>query len=393
MSFIGGDVELVTEAGTVGRYLRWLLASFSVGAGVVHFAVSGEHYDLSWLHGSFFAALAWLQLAWAVGVVLRPSRRLLVAGVVLNAGVIGVWAMSRIWGVPVGPEAWTPEAIGLADALSTALEAGIVVIALAVLTQPALARRSLRPAIGIPGAMAVVLGVAVVSSLALTPTFASGHEHGAHAAEDAVAGTPCGRSGEPVFEGQNPGAHHHRGPAPARAIRDTTVRAEYATQVQQARGAAARFPAIRDAEAAGYRMLTHYLPCVGTHYVNDRQYVTGEFDPAAPPILIFDGERPDSNIVGLSYVVKSDSVPAGFAGPNDLWHTHNSFCISKDTGVVLGSESTSDRKCAGAGGENVDLRHDWMMHAWVVPGWESGWGIFSSEHPDLGGRNRLSLGA
>jgi hypothetical protein len=34
-----------------------------------------------------------------------------------------------------------------------------------------------------------------------------------------------------------------------------------------------------------------------------------------------------------------------------------------------------------------------MMHAWVVPGWESGWGIFSSEHPELGGKDRLPLAA
>jgi hypothetical protein len=26
-----------------------------------------------------------------------------------------------------------------------------------------------------------------------------------------------------------------------------------------------------------------------------------------------------------------------------------------------------------------------MMHMWNVPGWESRWGLFSSEHPDLGG--------
>jgi hypothetical protein len=61
--------------------------------------------------------------------------------------------------------------------------------------------------------------------------------------------------------------------------------------------------------------------------------------------------------------------------------------------LVLGSESTSDRACAAAGGENVDLHRDWMMHAWVVPGWESGWGIFSSEHPELGGKDRLPLAA
>ena len=100
---------MTTNERTVGRYLCWLLAALSAGAAFIHFAVSGEHYELSWLHGSFFAAIAWLQLAFAVGVILRPSRRLLVAGIVLSSGIIGVWAMSRIWGVPIGPEAWTPE--------------------------------------------------------------------------------------------------------------------------------------------------------------------------------------------------------------------------------------------------------------------------------------------
>jgi hypothetical protein len=26
-----------------------------------------------------------------------------------------------------------------------------------------------------------------------------------------------------------------------------------------------------------------------------------------------------------------------------------------------------------------------MAHMWPVAGWESRWGLFSSEHPDLGG--------
>ena len=140
-----------------------------LGAGVIHFAASGEHFDLSWMQGLFFTVVAWLQLAWAVGIVLRPMRRLLVAGIVLNARVVG------------------------------------------------------------------------------------------------------------------------------------------------------------------------------------------------------------------------------FAGPNDLWHTHHQFCISRDTGLVLGAERISDQKCAAAGGENVGLQRNWMMHAWVVPGWENGWGIFSGEHPGLGGRNTLQL--
>jgi hypothetical protein len=385
---------LVTESGTIGRYLRWLLAAFSIGAGVIHFAVSGEHYDLSWRHGAFFTAVAWLQLAWAIGVILRPTRRLLAVGVVLNAGVIGVWTMSRIWGVPVGPEAWTPEPVELADAVASGLEGLIVVCALAVLAEPGLARRAVRPAVGLSGALGAALGVAVLSSLALTPSFATSHEHGhgADGGSDAVvAGTACGKSGEPVFQDQHHATHHHRGPSPWQPLRDAAIRAQYAAQIEQARDAAGRFPTVQDAEAAGYRILTTYLPCVGAHYVHDALYTAGQFDAAAPPILIYDGTGADSEIVGLSYIVKSDTAPAGFAGPNDLWHTHARFCISRANGLVLGAENISDRRCAAAGGENVGLRRDWMMHAWVVPGWESSWGIFSGEHPDLGGRNTLRL--
>ena len=54
---------------------------------------------------------------------MRPTRRLLAAGALLNAGVIGVWAISRFWGVPVAPNAWTPENVTLADALASIFEA------------------------------------------------------------------------------------------------------------------------------------------------------------------------------------------------------------------------------------------------------------------------------
>ena len=77
---------MTTSERTVGRYLRWLLAALALAAGTIHFAVSGGHFDVSWMHGAFFAVAAWLQLSWAVAVVLKPTRRLLIAGVVLNAG-------------------------------------------------------------------------------------------------------------------------------------------------------------------------------------------------------------------------------------------------------------------------------------------------------------------
>ena len=52
---------------------------------------------------------------------------------------------------------------------------------------------------------------------------------------------------------------------------------------------------------------------------------------------------------------------------------------------MLGDETTTEEECAARGGKLTKLGNLWMTHMWNVPGWESRWGLFSSEHPDLGG--------
>ena len=405
---------MTTNERTVGRYLCWLLAALSAGAAFIHFAVSGEHYELSWLHGSFFAAIAWLQLAFAVGVILRPSRRLLIAGVVLSAGIIGVWAMSRIWGVPIGPEAWTPETVGLADGLSSAFEAGIVVLSLAVLVRPELASQRLRPAVALPGVAVAALGVAVVSSMAVAPAFASGHHHGTEEAAGhshgssadggsatgghshgaivsnaPVGDTPCEESGPPASAGQisSAGGHGHRGPIKWASITDRATRDQLGQQLEIAHQVTLQYPTVTEAEADGFRMVTGYVPCIGAHYIKAANF--RGFDPAKPAMLLYDGTNPDSKIVGLSYATLSDpeKPPEGFAGPNDPWHKHDSnggLCMKG--GVVVGAESTSEAECAARGGTKSALHNLWMNHTWVADGWQSSWGLFSAENPDLGGK-------
>jgi hypothetical protein len=407
---------MTTNERTVGRYLRWVLAALSLGAGVIHFAVSGEHYNLSVLHGTFFAVTAWLQLAWAVGIILRPSRRLLTAGVVLNAGIIGVWAVSRVWGVPIGPDAWTPEAIGLSDALSTGFEAGIVAVSLAVLVRPALAQQRLRPVLAYPAVLTAAVGVAVVSSMAVAPAFTSGHTHGggeeaaghthshgatadsgaAHAGHAAIVSnapvgdTPCEQSGPPASEGQisSAGGHGHRGPIKWENIADRATRDQLGAQLDIAHQVTLQFPTVADAEAAGYNMVTGYVPCIGAHYIKASNMLGG-FDPAKPSMLLYDGTAPDSKIVGLSYSILGDpnKPPEGFAGPNDPWHKHDKnggLCMKG--GVVVGAETTTDAQCTERGGRKVALHNLWMMHAWTADAWQSSWGIFSAENPDLGGK-------
>ena len=39
-----------------------------------------------------------------------------------NLGVAAVWLLSRTAGLPLGPDPWTPESVGVADSIATALE-------------------------------------------------------------------------------------------------------------------------------------------------------------------------------------------------------------------------------------------------------------------------------
>lgn len=210
----------------------------------------------------------------------------------------------------------------------------------------------------------------------------SGHVHGG-SATGLTGNTPCERSGPPTSAGET--EHGHRGTFPWTAITDAATRDVLTQQLATAHAVTRQFPTVQTAEAAGYRMTTTYVPCIGAHYLNPAYL--GAFDPAHPAMLLYTGTDPNSQIVGLSYAVLSGTAPpAGFAGPNDIWHQHNlngGLCIR--AGVVVGAESTTPAECAARGGVKLELSALWMMHAWVVDGWPSSWGIFSAEHPDLGG--------
>ena len=71
----------------------------------------------------------------------------------------------------------------------------------------------------------------------------------------------------------------------------------------------------------------------------------------------------------------------------DVFHQHNAnggLCLRG--GEVVGGEEISRAECAQRGGHKTLLIDIWMLHAWVVPGFECTWGVFSGECPELGGR-------
>ena len=164
------------------------LAVTSLAAAGIHFAVMGEHFAEYFLFGLFFSVVAWLQALWALGVVVTPTRPLLIAGLVGNAVVVVVWIVSRTTGLPIGPDAGTPEAVASLDVLSTLLEVGIVIAIAAVLASAGrawAARSNARGSI-------VVAGLALALVLVTTAAVASGTDeeggHGGAAHEAATTG-------------------------------------------------------------------------------------------------------------------------------------------------------------------------------------------------------------
>lgn len=366
----------------------FIAAALSACAAALHFAYAPDHFDEVASHGLFFVMAGAAQVAFALLVLMRPRRSVWMFGAIVNAVVFATWVVTRVNG---------SEEIGWPDTIVSIAELLIVGVSLIALRQGENIRAEVprRKARAINSSFAaIVLVFALLSGVMMTPDYVSGHSHGDDHAEGHqtdVALTPCELSGDPASEGQlstDDSGHSHRGPAGQEPLtREERVLLEQ--QQAQARQVAVKYPNVAAAEADGYRMSTTYVPCIGAHYT--KPILALRFDPGAPSELLFDGTTPDAKIVGLSYLVYSPAEPEGFAGPNDRWHRHNAnggLCLKG--GVVVGSEAMSPEDCTTRGGRKVANDNVWMVHNWIVPGWECSWGVFAGECPELGGRVGMS---
>ena len=117
------------------------IAALSLASSGIHAIVCAEHFREWVVYGIFFLVASALQAGWAVLVFLRPNRWLLLVGATGNLGVIGLYFLSRIVGIPFGPEAFQPETFDALSMAATICEAGATALA-AYLT---LARRYENP--------------------------------------------------------------------------------------------------------------------------------------------------------------------------------------------------------------------------------------------------------
>ena len=99
-----------------------ILAGLSLGAAAIHLSAAPSHYVELGDLGAGFLVAAGLQAAWARAILGGASRRSIVAGLAINAAIVAAWGLTRTIGLPVGPDPFVAERIGLPDGASTAFE-------------------------------------------------------------------------------------------------------------------------------------------------------------------------------------------------------------------------------------------------------------------------------
>jgi hypothetical protein len=162
------------------------------------------------------------------------------------------------------------------------------------------------------------------------------------------------------------------------------TRALLAAQLVEARAAALRYPTVADALRAGFLQAGQFSPLTGAHFINVRE--VNNFDPANPGSLIYDGTSPTSKVIGTMFLSSGQNPPQGFAGPNDHWHRHANTCVVFNGGkIVVPFAADSDVTISMCNAEHGTFmrRTVWMVHAWVVPGWESPNGVFAHDNTNV----------
>jgi hypothetical protein len=181
---------------------------------------------------------------------------------------------------------------------------------------------------------------------------------------------------------------------------DATTRARLAYQLSLTRLIADRFPTLKDARVAGSKPAGAFGPGLGIHMGMPPADVAlparGEHSPppvdgeltdeqiVRPTSLLYDGTGDDARLAGFMYYSLSPDEPAGFAGPNDHWHTHGNLCLKmSDEGIETIQDAKKTKEaCEAKGGFFVE-QTTWMVHVWTIPGYESNRGVFSDINPAI----------
>jgi hypothetical protein len=183
------------------------------------------------------------------------------------------------------------------------------------------------------------------------------------------------------------GVQHNHGFELPMSVSD---RRELSREMNLARETALQFPTLADAERAGLHRAGPFSPGLGTHMIAYQDYTYGpgngpmtDAQIRHPLAWIYDGTKPDSPVAGLFYSANVQN-PAGFIGPNDVWHHHTNICITNGPGGIdtpLGADrDVTAAQCKAVGGNLIKATGP-LLHVWVVPGYEDSQGVFAHLNP------------
>ena len=363
---------------------RWLIAALLLGAASVHLAMAPSHMGESSLEGAGFLAAAWVQIGLALVLVVRPARWALLATAGTSIAFVGVWAVSRTAGLPVGVHSGHAETVTVIDAATVALETLAALLATTLLLRPRapFGRSSTLALVGAFGALALTSAVLASPSARDHAASSHGEHHGGDVAaadhhDDATAGAVDGAES------------HAHGVEPLTSAEMVALAGQLAATVPLMQ----QYPTLADAEAAGWTRAGPFSPGLGVHYRGPQYQLNpdGLMDPEdlAAPMLIFDGLGPDAPLAGFMYLAYGASAdPEGFAGPNDHWHYHEHVCVVFEPDGTIATPFGADlpdlteQICTAAGGSWID-NTGYMVHVWNVPGYESPDGLFAELNPAL----------
>jgi hypothetical protein len=133
------------EARGRAQDLRLIVVGTLLGSAVIHAAVIPNHLAEWPAAAAFFILLSIAELVIGVLLLARANQTgLLVTAAAMSAGSLVIWCWSRAVGLPFGPAAGAPDAVGVADVVCSALEIVTIVVAVRILRNGSELRR--RPA-------------------------------------------------------------------------------------------------------------------------------------------------------------------------------------------------------------------------------------------------------
>lgn len=362
----------------IARIVVYCLAILSVAGAVLHYAVASENFSADWSFGVLMLVAAWLEMMWAVAVIVRTSPPMLWAGAVLNVGVVVAQLVAQ-------PSGNTVEN-ALCLAVSVVVAAGCGVL-LAVKADRPVERRRLVMAPASAGVVAVaVLGVALATGTPALGTPAQGtgtSGTSASSASGAMPGmnmsgsanssiklandTPAGDITLPntdmqMMEGMRMADSNACTATPTKAQQAATV-----SMVNTSWNDAKKYQSLAVAKAAGYVPITPSGDSV-VHYLNAAYYqsvlkggpVLNYQDPQS---LVYANTANGAVLVAAMYITSRNGPTPQPGGCLTQWHVHTDLCLSGTLNVV-GEVGPGQSTCPPGSVNRVTPA---MIHVWFVP--------------------------